>query len=343
MKKVFIKRGLKRMLSISLIVTMVLVLPSVSTVKASTDHPGIARASNPAYCPANPSHVHSWKYTHEPQCETGGRQECIYCSRAEIVGPYGHDYQLQSSATCTKAATYKCSRCSRTKTEGSALGHSYSKKVDATCSKGDLYVCDRCGSMKYEGSALGHSWWVTGATCQKGQINTCSRCGTVEEVGYPKEHDYSSNPTVVQNQSCTQPEIIRYYCIYGCGNYQDKQTKAANGHSYTISASATTEHGTEHTCSRCGNRYYDNDKITRYTLYFNAAVNGGTTSERSTQISPGTTFNLLGKTADKNGWEFVGWNTDRTAKTGLSSITMNGNKTLYAIFKKDLTVNFIDG
>jgi len=47
-------------------------------------------------------------------------------------------------------------------------------------------------------------------------------------------------------------------------------------------------------------------------------------------------------TATKTGWIHVGWNTDKTAKTGLNSIRPNRDDVLYAIYKKDLRADFQD-
>lgn len=275
MKKVFIKRGLKRMLSISLIVTMVLALPSVSVKKAKAE--GVT-------CPVCGAIGYGNHPSTNATCTEPAYEILYYSCNVHTVwkrdlselygssyGPKGHDCYYESAANCVHGATYRCSRCNYVYYSGPLdySKHTWVKTADATCTSAASYRCSTCGDEVFRGSALAHDYYV--------------------------------------------------------------------------SASATTERGTEHTCRVCGNKYYDNDKITIFTLSFDASTNGGTSSERSTQISPGTTFNLLGKTADKNGWEFVGWNTDRTAKTGLSSITMNGDKTVYAIFKKDLTANFIDG
>ena len=78
-------------------------------------------------------------------------------------------------------------------------------------------------------------------------------------------------------------------------------------------------------------------------LSFNATANGGTTDENSQECDGSSSISLADKTANKSGWEFVGWNTDKSAKEAMPSITMDSNKTVYAIFKKDLTVNFVDG
>ncbi len=47
--------------------------------------------------------------------------------------------------------------------------------------------------------------------------------------------------------------------------------------------------------------------------------------------------------ADKNGWTFIGWNTNPSAKVGLSEISINKSDiVLYAIFEKSIKATFID-
>lgn len=187
-----------------------------------------------------------------------------------------------------------------------------------------------------------HNWEPeTSATCQKKATEKCSVCSATREVGSLAAHSYTGKTKVTQTQSCTNPEITRYYCKW-CDDYEDKQTKAAKGHDYYVSANATIKHGTQHTCRTCGTSYYDNDRL-KSKLSFNATVNGGTTSESNQECNADSSVSLTGKTACKDGWEFVGWNTDKSAKEAMPSITMDSNKTVYAIFKKDLTVNFVDG
>ena len=77
-----------------------------------------------------------------------------------------------------------------------------------------------------------------------------------------------------------------------------------------------------------------------YTITYNHAQNGGSSSSiANAAVQGGGTANLSA-TATKPGWEFVGWNTNRDAHTGLSSYAVNGNTTLYAIFRKQVTATF---
>lgn len=51
----------------------------------------------------------------------------------------------------------------------------------------------------------------------------------------------------------------------------------------------------------------------------------------------------LSVTANKAEYEFVGWNTNKSAKVGLSSLSAKAeNMTLYAIYKKNISVSFVD-
>ena len=80
-----------------------------------------------------------------------------------------------------------------------------------------------------------------------------------------------------------------------------------------------------------------------YTVTYNYAENGGTeASKTSASVSYGEAIDLA-PTATKAGYEFVGWNTNKDATEGLSSLTMGTNDvTLYAIYKKEITLTFID-
>lgn len=84
-----------------------------------------------------------------------------------------------------------------------------------------------------------------------------------------------------------------------------------------------------------------------HSLSYDVATNGGTSSKPSSiEVDPDTILSssstAFSKTASKPGWTFVGWNTDKDAHTGLTSLKMDSDKTLYAIFKKNLTITFKD-
>ena len=83
----------------------------------------------------------------------------------------------------------------------------------------------------------------------------------------------------------------------------------------------------------------DNKKL----LTYDYSYNGGTSSQTHNEyVDPGTTV-TLNKTASKSGWTFVGWNTNREAVTGMSSVKVDNDTTVYALFSKTITVNYTKG
>ena len=84
--------------------------------------------------------------------------------------------------------------------------------------------------------------------------------------------------------------------------------------------------------------------VNYYNVTYDYATNGGQSATKtSASVAYGSAVDLT-PTATKSGWSFVGWNTNKDATTGLSSLTMPANNvTLYAIYKKTLTANFYSG
>jgi uncharacterized repeat protein (TIGR02543 family) len=71
---------------------------------------------------------------------------------------------------------------------------------------------------------------------------------------------------------------------------------------------------------------------TTYTVTYNA--NGGTTDATPATVEANGAADLT-KTASKDGYTFLGWNTDSTATTKLDSYTVTGDVTLYAIYEEN--------
>ena len=80
-------------------------------------------------------------------------------------------------------------------------------------------------------------------------------------------------------------------------------------------------------------------EIRDYLVTYDYITNGGTASSKNSErVGYGKSVDLTA-VATKTGWNFVGWNTDKTATTGLTSLTMPKNDiTLYAIYSKTITV-----
>ncbi len=77
----------------------------------------------------------------------------------------------------------------------------------------------------------------------------------------------------------------------------------------------------------------------KYVVTYDYKTNGGTSSSaENTSVYRDDVVNLA-VSASKENWDFIGWNTDRNAETGLSSFSVSGNTTLFAIFSKTAKSN----
>ena len=92
------------------------------------------------------------------------------------------------------------------------------------------------------------------------------------------------------------------------------------------------------------NNNEENNPDTQYLLTYDYQTNGGQSVELTEElISSGSNVDLS-NTATKEGWKFVGWNTDKDAETGLKNYQMpTENTTLYAIYSKTLKVTYEKG
>ena len=81
----------------------------------------------------------------------------------------------------------------------------------------------------------------------------------------------------------------------------------------------------------------------QYLLTYDYQTNGGTNADiKEEYYASGSNINLE-NTAYKEGWTFIGWNTDKDANIGLTNIEIKENTTLYAIYSKALKVTYEKG
>ena len=85
--------------------------------------------------------------------------------------------------------------------------------------------------------------------------------------------------------------------------------------------------------------YYDRSVC---TVTYDYRTNGGTSADQETVKTYYGADADLSVAAYKNGWEHAGWNTKSDLETGLTRYTVTGNVTLYAVYRKDITVTFVD-
>ena len=88
----------------------------------------------------------------------------------------------------------------------------------------------------------------------------------------------------------------------------------------------------------------DPEKPKTYLLTYDYKTNGGEKADITEEYVEENSQVELSNIAYKEGWSFVGWNTNKDAHEGLSSYEMPSSiTTLYAIYKKDIKVKYEKG
>ena len=86
-----------------------------------------------------------------------------------------------------------------------------------------------------------------------------------------------------------------------------------------------------------------NNPDIQYLVTYDYQTNGGTNADiKEEYYASGSNINPE-NTAYKEGWTFIGWNTDKDANIGLTNIEIKENTTLYAIYSKTLKVTYEKG
>ena len=163
--------------------------------------------------------------------------------------------------------------------------------------------------------------------------------GTARDDGYIAVNLYAV---------CYPADIDGDRCYYNTDNSNDSD----NGNLYHIT---TCEGGNDKPCSYSQkNREPASGKVLRkwlkgenndyckYEVTYDCKTNGGTTSNSKQSYNFSQTPDLS-KTCSKDGWVFVGWNTNKNAhgKLNASSLTKK-TQTLYAIYKKEVKTMYYD-
>ncbi|MDO4974999.1 MAG: InlB B-repeat-containing protein, partial [Alphaproteobacteria bacterium] len=86
-----------------------------------------------------------------------------------------------------------------------------------------------------------------------------------------------------------------------------------------------------------------NPSPVQYLMTYDYQTNGGKSSTATNQYITTGTEVTLNATAAKAGYEFVGWNTNKDATSGLNKVTVDDNLTVYAIFRKTITITYTKG
>ena len=202
---------------------------------------------------SNPRKKHNWSGT--ATCTSG--QTCTVCGGTSNPNPLGRNYEssVTTAATCTTdgVRTYVCKNdSSHTYTEPiPAAGHNLEKveKKDARCTEAGYEAYWRCQTCKKLFSdeagtveinnrmdipATGHSYGVVTYTWSADNRKcTAERKCTVCDDAESETADATA--TVVQEKSCTLPELTTYSVTFGNSAFgtqtkENVQTAEATGH-----------------------------------------------------------------------------------------------------------------
>ncbi len=161
-------------------------------------------------------------------------------------------------------------------------------------------------------------WTVNTYTISYKDVGNTTFTGT-HGNGYPIKYTYGKETTLV-NPSKTGYTFSGWYLAQdGSGNAVTKISSTQTGNIVL----------------------YAKWSVNSYIVTYDYATNGGS---EATKTSASVNYNAnidLTPTATKSNWTFVGWNTNKDATSGLSTLKMGtSNITLYAIYKKTITGTF---
>ena len=74
------------------------------------------------------------------------------------------------------------------------------------------------------------------------------------------------------------------------------------------------------------------------TVRYDYSTNGGTSADKEIAVVKQNQEVDLSVQAEKEGYNFIGWNTNKNAHEGLSTLTISEDTTLYAIYSKQLNI-----
>ena len=171
---------------------------------------------------------------------------------------------------------------------------------------------------------------VTLKACSVSQANEYTV--TVEHYYMDTSGNYPDKPSVAEaltpyyGETLVHKDLARE--IKGLSFNENKTLQENGNHTQTEVKGNTTVR-----------LYYDR---TVCTVTYDYRTNGGTSADKETVKTYYGADADLSVAAYKNGWEHAGWNTESDSETGLTRYTVTGNVTLYAVYRKDITVTFVD-
>lgn len=235
--------------------------------------------------------------------------------------------------------------------------------IDADTGNGSIHV-DASGSSDAGSGIKQYEYSLDGNTYYPSETGNY----TFTNVSHGDHTVYVRVTDNLGNQSVGTMEVnvvVTYTITYNANNgtgAPESQTKT-HGEDITLSSTVPTRSGgwrflgwsTSSTATSAtysaGATFGENGNITLYavwerithTVTYNYSQNGGTSASVTTATVGENDAISLSPTASKSGYTFLGWNTNANATSALSSLTMGtSNVTLYAIYRKTITVTYRD-
>ena len=183
-------------------------------------------------------------------------------------------------------------------------------------------------------STYPNSYYTNYIYLEAGKTYTISGNGTYSDVRfrvYGTDLKYIGNGSEKISYKATQNCYVRI--VY----YNAPTTEQMSASILTSDIKDTTEIISKGSTN--DRAYTANWGVNNYKVTYDYATNGGTSATKTAEeVKYGSKIDLT-PTATKSGYVFVGWNTNKNATTGLSTLTMQDSAvTLYAIYSKEVTV-----
>lgn len=301
------------------------------------------------------------------------------CTRCGTVSESSHTITVNRN--CASADGYNCSICGHVETSSHSIACTGSWKCTGTdsyivcpsCgsaeSRPDL-PCSKCGKTN---PMPVHVYYVcrvcsasrTDTMVPKDGVATYTTEGSHNRIscsGSTSVHYYCSGCREYKtDSSCFHGATVACYgnitAFYRCSECR-RVTEENCIHSVSEGCPADSwSSSSSYRCSGCGSEGSGGvhtvsclgqivDAV--HTLTYDISSNGGTGAPPPAM--PGIEDGIVldsgnscwNEKAEKTGYGFVGWNTDQDAHKGLSELAVDGDKTLYAIFRKKVCATMHD-
>jgi len=165
-------------------------------------------------------------------------------------------------------------------------------------------------------------------------------------VHYASYHNAVVTPRIEEGSNSEGSSVFAHTYKY---NFPYENLPVPEREGYTFTGWYTAASGGELITNESIAPYYDRTlyahwTINSYTVTYDYSTNGGQSATKTEDMVNYHAEIDLSPTATKDDWEFIGWNTDENATTGITSMIMPAKDvTLYAIYNKTVTANFYSG